>query len=70
MMMAARAHDCVVCATTTALARKITFYGVVIQCIKCVMGLQKAWGIGNQGGSGILESEENMRAERMRVKSS
>jgi len=41
MMMAARAHDCLVCATTTALARTITCYDVVIQCIKGVMGLQK-----------------------------
>ena len=35
----------------------------VIQCIKGVMGLQKVWGIGNHGGSRILEIEENMRAE-------
>ena len=70
MMMAAQEHDCVLCDTTTALASTITRYGAVIQCIKGVMGLQKEWGIGNHGGSGILEIEENMRAERMWVQSS
>ena len=45
MMMAARAHDCMLCATTTVLARTITCYDAVIQCIKSVMGLQKVWGI-------------------------
>ena len=70
IMMATREHDCVLCATTTALASTITHYGVMIQSIKGVMGLQSVWGIGNHGGSGILEIEENMRAERMRVQSS
>ena len=70
MMMAARTHDCVLCATTTVLARSITCYGAVIQCIKGVMGLQKVWGIGNHGGLGILEIEENMGVDRMRVQSS
>ena len=50
MMMAVRVNDCVVCATTTALARTITCYGAGIQCIEGVMGLQKVWGIGIHGG--------------------
>ena len=47
MIMAAREHDCVLCATTTALDSTITCYGAVIQCIKGVIGLQKVWGTGN-----------------------
>ena len=70
MMMAAREHDCVLCATTTALASTITRYGTVIQCINGVMGLQGVWGIGNRRGMGILEIEENVWAERMRVQAS
>ena len=70
MTKAAREHDCVLCATTTALAITITCYGAVIQCIKGVMGLQKVWGIGIHGVTGILEIEENVWAERMRVQSS
>ena len=53
MMMAARVHDCVLCATTTALARTITCCGVGIQCIEGVMGLQKVWGTGSCEGVGI-----------------
>ena len=41
MTMAASEHDCVLCATTTALASTITRFGAVIQCIKGDMGLQK-----------------------------
>ena len=70
MMMAVRAHDCVVCATTTVLARMITCYGAVIQCIECVKGLQKVWGTGNCEGLGILEIDKNVWAERMRVQQS
>ena len=70
MMMAVREHDCVLCATTTALASKITRYGAVIQCMKGVMGLQGVWGIGNRRGVGILEIEENVWTERMRVQAS
>ena len=70
MMMAARAHDCVLCATTTELARTITCYGAVIQCIKGVMGLQKVWGAGNCERVGILEIEKNVWAERMGVHAS
>ena len=70
MMMAAREHDCVLCATTTALASTITRYGAVIQCIKCVMGLQGVWGLGNCRGVRTLEIEENVWAERMRVQAS
>ena len=53
MMMAAWEHDCVLCATTTALANTITRYGAEIQCIKGVMGLQKVWGTGHCKGVGI-----------------
>ena len=67
MMMAAMEHDCVLCATTTALASTITLYGAEIQCIKGVMGLQKLWRTGNCKGVGILEIEKNVWAERMRV---
>ena len=70
MMMAAMADDCVLCATTTALARTITCYGVVIQCIKGVMGLQKVWGTVDCKGVGILEIEKNVWAERMRLQAS
>ena len=70
MMMAAREHDCVLCATTIALASTITRYGAEIQCIKGVMGLQKLWVTGNCEGVGILEIEKNMWAERMRVQAS
>ena len=70
MMMAMRAHDCVLCATTTALARTITCYGEGIQCIEGVMGLQKVWGPGNCKGVGILEIDKNVWAERMRVQQS
>ena len=67
MMMASNAHDCVLCATTTALARTITCHSAVIQCIKGVIGLQKVWGTGNCEGVGILETEKNVWAEGMRV---
>ena len=70
MMMAAREHDCVFCATTTAHDSTITCYGAVIQCIKDVMGLQKVWGTGNCEGLGILEIEKNVWVERMRVQAS
>ena len=70
MMMATREHDCLLCATTTALARTITYYGEGIQCIEGVLGLQKVWGTGNCKGVGILEIEKNVLAERMRVQTS
>ena len=71
MMMAAREHDCVLCATTTALATStITQYGKVILCMRGVMGLQVVWGTAYCEGVGILEIVKNVWAERRRVQAS
>ena len=70
MMMGAREHDCVYLLPLLRLLAKSHGSGKVIQCMRGVMRLQGVWGTGNCKGVGILEIEENVWAERIRVQAS